>query len=142
MYRTCYVTTRLLHIELFSVFMIIHMHRAVYYVSPTESLSSCTCPGNSSCPPGELCHTMDYLAEHNSVTELFSPDHINVTLIFMSRVHNSTKDLTVLQNLHSFVMKGTAKSRETVVINYQHQSGKKYLESPIAQSFDFSTSAL
>ena len=86
----------------------------VYYVSPTEPLSSC--PGNSSCPPGQLCHTMDYLAEHSS--EFFSPDHVNVTLIFMCGVHNYTKDLTV-QNLHSFVMKGAAESRENVIIDHQ-----------------------
>ena len=96
----------------------------VYYVSPTEPLSSC--PGNSSCPPGpgpELCHTMDYLANHSS--EFFSPDHVNVTLIFMCGVHNYTKDLTV-QNLHSFVMKGAAESRENVIIDHQFsmQGGK------------------
>ena len=86
----------------------------VHYVSPTEPLSSC--PGNSSCPPGQLCHTMDYLAEHSS--EFFSPDHVNVTLIFMCGVHNYTKDLAV-QNLHSFVMKGAAESRENVIIDHQ-----------------------
>ena len=86
----------------------------VYHVSPTEPLSSC--PGNSSCPPGQFCHTMDYLAEHSS--EFFSPDHVNVTLIFMCGVHNYTKDLTV-QNLHSFVMKGAAESRENVIIDHQ-----------------------
>ena len=86
----------------------------VYYVSPTEPLSSC--PGNSSCPPGQLCHTMDYLVEHSS--KFFSPDHINVTLIFMCGVHNYTKDLTV-QNLHSFVMKGAAESKENVIIDHQ-----------------------
>ena len=95
---------------------------AIYYVSPTEPLSSC--PGNSSCPPGQLCHTMDYLAEHSS--EFFSPDHVNVTLIFMCGVHNYIKDLTV-QNLCSFVMKGTAESRENVVIDYRHRLGEKLL---------------
>ena len=86
-----------------------------YYVSPTEPLSSC--PGNSSCRPGQLCHTMDYLAEHSS--EFFSPDQVSVTLIFMCGVHNYTKDLTV-QNLHSFVMKGAAESlREDVLIDHQ-----------------------
>ena len=59
---------------------------------------------------------MDYLAEHSS--ELFSPDHVNVTLIFMCGVHNCTEDLTV-QNLHSFVMKGAAESRENVIIDHQ-----------------------
>ena len=87
----------------------------VYYVSPTEPLSSCA--GNtSSCPPGQLCHTMDYLVENCS--RFFSPDHVNVTLIFMCGVHNYTKDLTV-QNLHSFVMKGAAESKENVIIDHQ-----------------------
>ena len=85
----------------------------VYYVSPTEPLSSC--PGNSSCPPGQCCYTMDYLAEHSS--EFFSPNHINVTLIFMCGIHNYTKDLTV-QNLHSFVMKGAVESKANVIINH------------------------
>ena len=86
----------------------------VYYVSPTEPLSSC--PGNSSCPPGQHCYTVDYLAEHGS--EFFSPDQVNVTLIFMCGVHNYTKDLSV-QNLHSFVMKGAAESRENVIVDHQ-----------------------
>ena len=86
----------------------------VYYVNPVKHLSSC--PGNSSCPPGQLCHTMDYLAEHSS--EFFSPDHVNITLIFMCGVHNYTKDLTV-QNFHSFVMKGVAESRGNIIIDHQ-----------------------
>ena len=85
-----------------------------YYVSPTEPLSSC--PGNSSCPPDQLCHTMDYFAEHSS--EFFSPEHVNVTLIFMCGIHNYTKGL-VVQNLHSFVMKGVAESGENVIIDNQ-----------------------
>ena len=91
----------------------------VYHIKPVKHLSSC--PGNSSCPPGQLCHTMDYLAEHSS--EFFSPDHVNVTLIFMCGVHNYTKNLTV-QNLHSFVMKGAVESRENVIIDHQFQVGK------------------
>ena len=87
---------------------------AIYHVSSTEPLSFC--PGNSSCQPGQLCHTMDYLAEHSS--EFFSPDHVNITLIFMCGVHNYTKDLTV-QNLHSFIMKGAGESRENVIIDHQ-----------------------
>ena len=85
----------------------------VYHVKPVKHLT-----GNSSCPPGQLCHmyTMDYLAEHSS--EFFSPDHFSVTLIFMCGVHNYTKDWTV-QNLHSFVMKGAAESRENVIIDHQ-----------------------
>ena len=86
----------------------------IYYVSPTEPLSSC--PGNSSCPPGQLCHTMDYVVNHSS--DFFSSDHVNVTLIFMCGVHNYTKNLFV-QNLNSFVMKGTAESRENVIIDHQ-----------------------
>ena len=87
----------------------------VFYVSSTELLIS-SCPRNSSCPTGQLCHTMDYLAEHSS--EFFSPNHINVTLIFMCGIHNYTKDLTV-QYLHSFIMKGAAESRENVIIDHQ-----------------------
>ena len=86
----------------------------VYHVKPVKHLISC--PGNSSCPLGQLCHTIDYLAEHSS--EFFSPDHVNVTLIFMCGVHNYTKNLFV-QNLHSFVMKGAAESRENVIIDHQ-----------------------
>ena len=92
----------------------------VYYVSPTEPLSSC--PGNSSCPPGQCCYTMDYLAKHSS--EFFSPNHINVTLIFMCGIHNYTNDLTV-QNLHSFVMKGATESRENVIVDHMHQFDAK-----------------
>ena len=88
----------------------------VYYVSPTEPQSSCS--GNSSCPPGQLCRTMDYIVENSS--EFFSPEHINVTLIFMCGVHNYTKDLTV-QNLHSFIMKGEAESKENVIIDMLSQ---------------------
>ena len=101
----------------------------VYYIKPVKHLISC--PGNSSCPPGQLCHTMDYLAEHSS--EFFSSDHVNVTLIFMCGVHNYTKDLTV-QNLHSFIMKGTAESRENVILDYQHQ----YVGCTVIQFFNIS----
>ena len=87
---------------------------AYYFIRPTEPLSSCT--RNSSCPPGELCHTMNYLVEHSS--KFFSPDHVNVTLIFMCGIHNYTKGLTV-QNFKSFVMKGAADSRENVIIDHQ-----------------------
>ena len=102
----------------------------VYYVTPTEPLSSC--PGNSNCPSDQLCHTMDYLAEHSS--ELFSQDNINVTLIFKCGVHNYTKDLAV-QNLHSFVMKGAAEFREYVIIDHQFV-GK--LKSTIIRFFNVS----
>ena len=91
---------------------------AVYHISPTEPLSSC--PGNSSCPPGQLCHTMDYLANQSS--EFFSPDQVNVILIFMCGVHNYTNNLFI-RNLHSFIMKGAAESRENVIID--HQFGMK-----------------
>ena len=86
----------------------------VYYVAPTKPLPCC--PGNSSCPPGQLCHTMDYLAEHSN--EFFSPNLVNISLVFMCGVHNYTKDLTV-QNLHSLVIKGAAESRENVIIDHQ-----------------------
>ena len=85
----------------------------VYYVLPTEPLSSCT--GNSSCPFGQLCHTLDYLAEHSS--ECFSPDQVNMTLMFMCGVHNYTKDLAI-KNLYSFVMKGAVESKANVIINH------------------------
>ena len=106
----------------------------VYYVSPTEPLSSCS--GNSSCPPGQLCHTMDYLVENSS--EFFSPDYINVTLMFMCGVHNYTKDLTV-QNLHSLVLKGADESKENAIIN--HQFGTQPVGKPkctIIQIFNIS----
>ena len=93
----------------------------IYYVSPTLS----SCPGSSSCPPGQHCYTIDYLVEHSS--ELFSPDHVNVTLIFMCGVHNNTKDLTV-QHLRSFVMKEAPDSSEGAVIDHLSvsQIGKPY----------------
>ena len=106
----------------------------VYYISPTEPLSSCL--GNSSCPTDQLCHTMDYLAEHSS--EFFSPNHINVTLIFMCGVHNYTKDLTV-QNLHSFIMKGAAESREYVIINHQFGTQHGKSNCTIIQFFNISS---
>ena len=82
----------------------------VYYVLPyPEDMSSCQ--------PHQLCHTMDYLAEHSD--EFFSSDHINVTLIFMCEIHNYTKDMTV-QNLQSFVMKGATESRENVILDHHH----------------------
>ena len=95
------------------------MKDVVHYVLPTDLEPLSSCPGNSSCPPGQLCHTMDYLVEHSS--EFFSQDHVSVTLIFMCGVHNCTKDLTI-QNLHSFVMKGAMKSRENVILDYQHSA--------------------
>ena len=42
--------------------------------------------------------------------------------MFMCGVHNYTKDLTV-RNLHPFVIKGAAESRENVIID--HQFGAK-----------------
>ena len=99
---------------LFSILTVCQTEGKVYHVKP--ALQSISCPGNSSCPPGQPCHTMDYLAEHSS--EFFSPDQVSVTLVFMCGFHNYTKDLTV-QNLHSFVMKGAIESRENVVIDHQ-----------------------
>ena len=82
----------------------------VYYVLPyPENMSSCQ--------PHQLYHTMDYLAEHSD--EFFSSDHVNVMLIFMHGIHNYTKDMTV-QNLQSFVMKGTTESRENVILDHHH----------------------
>ena len=98
----------------------------VYYVSPTEPLGSCL--GNSSCPHGHICHTMDYLAEHSS--EFFSPDHINITLMFMCGVHNCTKDLTV-QNLTSFIMNGVGYVNQ--IIDYSYHLYSK----PICSSIQF-----
>ena len=83
----------------------------IYYISPTLN----SCPGRSSCPPSQQCYTMDYLVEHSS--EFFSPDHVNVTLIFMCGVHNNTKDLSV-QHLHSLVMKGAPDSSERPLIDH------------------------
>ena len=42
----------------------------------------------------------------------------------MCGIHNYTKDLTV-QNLHSFVMKGAAESRENVIVDHMHQFDAK-----------------
>jgi predicted outer membrane repeat protein len=108
-------------------------HGVVYYISPTESLSSC--PGNSSCPPGQLCHTMDYLAERSH--EFFSSDHVSVTLILMCGIHNYTKDLTV-QNLTSFIIKGTAESRKNVVIDHQFITQINKHDCTIIQFFNVS----
>ena len=107
----------------------------VYYVSPTEPLSSC--PGDSSCQPGQLCHTMDHLAEHSS--EFFSSDHINITLIFMCGVHNYTKDLTVtVLNLYLFVMKGATGSRENVIIDHHFGIGVGKPNCTVLQFFNVS----
>ena len=92
-----------------------------YYVAPTQSLKSC--PVNSSCPPGQHCYTMDYLAEHRS--EYFSPDHTNLTLMFLCGVHNYTKNLTI-HNLRSFVLKGAPEFTDNVIIDMflKNQFGK------------------
>ena len=105
----------------------------IYFVNPTEPLHSC--PGNSSCPPGHLCHTMDHLVEHSS--QFFSPEYSNVTLIFMCGVHNYTKDL-IVQNLHSFVMEGAAKSKENVIINHQFGAQLGKLNCTTVQFFNIS----
>ena len=85
---------------------------AVYHVLPTDPISSC--PGSSSCPPNQLCHTMNYLVEHSS--KLFTPRYVNVTLIFLCGAHNYTKDLTI-QGLHSFTMKGAIDSKDNTIVN-------------------------
>ena len=105
-------------------------------MSHQQSHSLLVHAGNSSCLPGQLCHTMDYLAKHSSEF-FFSPDHINVTLIYMCGVHNYTKSFTV-QNLHSFVMKGTAKSREIAIIDYQFTTQFGKLHCTIIQFFNVS----
>ena len=60
---------------------------------------------------------MDYFAENSC--KFFSPDYINVTLIFMCGVHNFVKNL-IVQNLHSFVMKGETGTRENVIIDMRY----------------------
>ena len=90
----------------------------IYHVSPTEPLSSCS--RNSTCPPRQLCHTMDYLDEH-TISRFFSTDHINVTVIFMCGVHTYSKDLTA-QNLNLFIMQGAAESRKNIIVNHQFSS--------------------
>ena len=117
---TCPTMRLLFFISLFGSVCVRLTEGKVYHVKPVKHLSCC--PGNSSCPPGQRCHTIDYLAEHSS--EFFSPDHVSVTLIFMCGVHNYTKDLTV-QNLHSFVMKGAAESRENVIIDHRFDGKPK-----------------
>ena len=111
----------------------------VYYVLPTQPLSSC--PGNSSCPPGQLsgCHTMDNLTMNSS--DFFSSDKANITLIFMCGIHNCTKNLT-LQNLHSFIMEGAAESRENVIISMVRQVAHPVtlgtdMNEPICTSIEF-----
>ena len=126
----------ILFLVLFSI-LAEHGEGVVYYVEPTVPLSSC--PGNSSCPPSQLCNTMDNLAENSS--NLFSPDKVNITLIFLCGIHNCTKDLTV-QNLHSFIMQGAAESRENVIIDMHHQGThpiafEMYLNKPNCTSIDF-----
>ena len=87
---------------------------AVYYVLPTEPLSSCQIATNITCPPNQVCHTMDYLAENRN--DFFSPDYYNITLIFMCGVHNHTQDLHV-QNHYSFIMKGETGAKKNTIIS-------------------------
>ena len=89
----------------------------VYYVVPTEQISPCH-RNSITCPPGQVCHTMDYFTE--SGNKFFSTNHVNITLIFMCGVHKCTKDLTV-QNLHSFDVRGETETKENVIINMHHQ---------------------
>ena len=82
----------------------------IYYILQTgQMISNC-----SSCPPGQVCHTMNYLAENSH--KFFSSDHVNVTLIFMCGVHKFSSNL-IVQNLHSFVMKGGTSTKDNVIIN-------------------------
>ena len=111
----CFSFTTIFMVALISIHLA-ETEDVVVSVYPTEPLHSC--PGNSSCPPGQFCHTMDYLVQH-SYSEFFSREHANVTLVFMCGVHNYTKDLTV-QNLNSFTMKAeAAESKENVMIDHQ-----------------------
>ena len=88
----------------------------VYYVLPTEKISACN-GSSSSCPSGQVCQTMDYFAENSD--KFFSPDNVNVTPIFMCGVHNFTKNL-IVQNLHSFIMKGETRTKENVIIDMRY----------------------
>ena len=86
----------------------------VYYVLPTEPLNSCPIATNISCPSNQVCHTMDYLAEHRS--HFFPRDYYHITLIFMCGVHNYTQDLRV-QNHYSFIMKGETGAKKNTIIS-------------------------
>ena len=110
--------TSFLIVIVFGVLMSEGEQSVTYNVLPTEPIGSCH-GQNSTCPPGQLCYTMDYLVEHSS--EFFSLDHINVTLRFLCGIHRYTKNLTV-QNLHSFVMKGATESRENVIVDNRCQA--------------------
>ena len=108
------ITTLFMFLILFGGF-VCEGESVVYHVLPTKPIDSC--PGNgSSCPPDQLCLTMDHLVEHSS--KLFSSDHVNITLVFMCGVHNYTMKDLIVQNLHSFVMKGAAESRENIIIDH------------------------
>ena len=111
---------------LFYSIVIISLHRIhtetkmsiVYYVSPTEPLSSC--PGSSRCQPHQHCHTFDYFVKNSR--QFFSKNYTDITLVFMCGIHNHTASLTI-RNVNAFIMKGTEKSNENILINHQ-QPGK------------------
>ena len=72
----------------------------IYFVKPTTACHNTTI---SSCPFGEICPTLDEYVGNSK--DFFSPDKENVTLCFMSGVHNQTYNKRVeIDSLHRFVM--------------------------------------
>ena len=65
----------------------------VYYVLPTESSHSVSCPGINSCPPGQTCMSHNGQLRQKQYSHFFSPDKVNATLYFMCGLHNCTKQL-------------------------------------------------
>ena len=74
-----------------------------YYVTPADTT---TCPDGS-----EPCHNLDYYITNSS--EFFSPDKSNVTMIFLSGTHATTKEafevihlarLNIIGGSHSMIM--------------------------------------
>ena len=94
--------------------------KTVYYILPTEQLTSCH--GSSIRLPGQVCHKIDYFVQNSH--KFFSRDHINETQIFMCGVHNFTKNL-IVRNLHPFVIKGETEFKENVIINMLYQTTEK-----------------
>ena len=74
-----------------------------YYITPADTT---TCPDGS-----EPCHNLDYYITNSS--EFFSPDKSNVTMIFLSGTHATTKEafevihlarLNIIGGSHSMIM--------------------------------------
>ena len=74
----------------------------VYYVLPTESSHSVSCPGINSCPPGQTCHTMDNYARNSIATFSHQTCKVNATLYFMCGLHNCTKQLIASMSPSNF----------------------------------------